>query len=103
MEHSAQERAVEIRSRLAAAANLLRQKGARRIWLFGSLAAGGHPHSNSDVDLAVEGLPAVGLIRTLLELEEVLGVDVDLIRLEESSESLRARIASEGEEQIVPQ
>ncbi len=29
--------------------------GARRIWLFGSLARG-HSHSHSDADIAVEGL-----------------------------------------------
>jgi len=102
MDRAAQARAERVRSRLASVACLLHQKGARRIWLFGSMASGGHPHGDSDVDLFVEGLPALGLIRTLLEVEQVLGVEVDLIRLEESSDSLRARIACEGEEQYVP-
>ena len=101
MDRLAQERALLVRSRLASAVRLLRKKGASRIWLFGSLASGGHPHAASDVDLAVEGLPAQGLMRTLLEVEEILGVDVDLVRLEEASESLRSRIAKEGEEQVV--
>jgi predicted nucleotidyltransferase len=101
MDRAAQARAERVRSRIALAVSLLHQKGARRIWLFGSMASGGHPHGDSDVDLVVEGLPALGLIRTLLEVEEVLGVKVDLIRLEEASDSLRARIAREGEEQHV--
>jgi hypothetical protein len=48
------------------------------------------------------GLPVTGLIRTVLEVEQVLGVEVDLIRHEESGNSLRARILSEGEELHVP-
>lgn len=102
MQRAAEARAEQVRSRLAVAAQLLQQKGARRIWVFGSMARGGHPHGSSDVDIAVEGLAAPGLIRTLLEVEQVLGVEVDLIRLEECSDSLRARIAREGEEQHVP-
>ena len=103
MDRAAQVRAKRVRSLLASVARLLRQKGARRIWLFGSMASGGHPHGDSDVDLVVEGLPAVGLIRTMLEVEQVLGVEVDLTRLEESCGSLRARIAREGEELHVPE
>ena len=80
MDRAAQARAERVRSRFVFVALLLKQKGARRIWLFGSMASGGHPHGDSDVDLVVEGLPASGLIRTLLEVEQVLGVDVDLIR-----------------------
>jgi len=66
------------------------------------MSSGGHPHGDSDVDLVVEGLPVTGLMRTVLEVEQVLGVEVDLIRLEESGNSLRARILSEGEELHVP-
>jgi predicted nucleotidyltransferase len=65
------------------------------------MSSGGHPHGDSDVDLVVEGLPAAGLIRTLLEVEELFGVRVDLIRLEEAGDSLRARLLSEGEELYV--
>jgi uncharacterized protein len=101
MQRRAQQRAADVRSRLALATSVLRQKGARRIWLFGSMSRGGYPHSNSDVDLAVEGLPAEDLMRTLLELEDTLGAPVDLIRLEEASDSLVHRIQLEGEEQFV--
>jgi predicted nucleotidyltransferase len=97
-EQQAQKRAALIRSRLTLAVELLRGKGAERVWLFGSLATGGHPHVESDVDLVVAGLPARGLMRTLIELEEVLGAEVDLARLEEASPSLVRRIELEGEE-----
>ena len=100
--HTAEARAAAVRSRLGAAAVLLRNRGARRIWLFGSMTPDGHPHNNSDVDLVVEGLPAAGLIRTTLDLEQVLAAHVDLIRLEESSDSLRSRIHCEGVEVNVP-
>lgn len=100
---AAQTRAEGVRSRLSLVVALLHRKGARRIWLFGSMRSGGYPHGDSDVDLVVEGLPAPGLIRTLLEVEDLLGVKVDLIRLEESGDSLRARILSEGEALHVPE
>ncbi len=101
MQRCARERAANVRLRLALATSVLRQKGARRVWLFGSLSRGGYPHGNSDVDLAVEGLPAENLMRTLLELEDALGAPVDLVRLEEASDSLVHRIHLEGEEQFV--
>jgi predicted nucleotidyltransferase len=96
-EARAYERAEGIRSRLLAVAELLNQRGASEIWLFGSLVAGGHPHEDSDVDLAVKGLSAVGLIKTLIEVEALLGARVDLVRLEEANASLRDRIYKEGQ------
>lgn len=94
----ARTRAAHIRGRLDAAATVLAERGAQRAWLFGSLASGGRPHTESDVDLAVEGLPAERLMHTILELEDLLGSDVDLVRMEEASESVRARVTHEGEE-----
>ena len=101
--HASEARAALVRTRLSSATSLLRQKGANRIWRSGSMARGDRPHIGSDVDLAVEGLPASGLIRTLLDIEWVLGIRVDLIRLEEASASLCARIADEGIELSVSQ
>jgi uncharacterized protein len=74
---------------------LLRSAGARRIVLFGSLATGS-AHSNSDLDLAVDGLPGARYFEVLAELMRVSGCAVDLVRLEEAGESLLARIAAEG-------
>jgi predicted nucleotidyltransferase len=95
-ERAARLRAESLRAGLHSAARLLRARGARRVWLFGSLLPGGVPHADSDVDLAVEGLPAVGLMRTLLDLEALLGAEVDLVRLEEAGDGLRAQIAADG-------
>ena len=36
---------------------LVEQFGARRVWLFGSLAHRNFAHTKSDIDLAVEALP----------------------------------------------
>ena len=64
----------DIVSRLAA------QYGAKRVYLFGSYARGDMT-SNSDIDLridkgAIRGLEMAGL---LIDLEDALGVPVDLI------------------------
>ena len=58
---------------------------------------GGHPHIDSDVDMAVTGLPAMGFMRTLLDVEGILGAEVPLVRLEETSASLRREIELAGE------
>jgi predicted nucleotidyltransferase len=64
--------------------------------LFGSLATGSHSET-SDVDLAVEGLPNALYFAALADLMAHFGVPVDLVRLEEAPNSLRERIAAEGE------
>ena len=76
----AQQRAEAIRARLGLAVQLLASKGATRVWLFGSMMVGMRPHCYSDVDLVVQGLPSSGLIRTVLEVEDILGARVDFAR-----------------------
>jgi predicted nucleotidyltransferase len=76
---------------------LIEQYGGRRVWLFGSLVAG-DPSLESDVDLAVEGLPSAAYFSALAELMTLFHGPVDLVRLEEASVSLRERILSEGRE-----
>ncbi len=97
-QRAARARADQLRGLVGDAARLLGRRGARRAWLFGSLAGDGAPHARTDVDLAAEGLPELGLIRTILELEDLLGAPVDLVRLEEASDGLRSRILAEGRE-----
>ena len=99
---AAHERAGLLRARLGEVARLLGKRGARRIWLYGSLLPGRQPHGSSDVDLAVEGLPAAGLMRTLLDVEDLIEAEVDLVRLEEAGPSLVRRILAEGQEIDVP-
>jgi predicted nucleotidyltransferase len=90
-------RAQRLRQGLPAAAQLLRENyGAQRVVLFGSLATGSVSEA-SDVDLAVEGLPGPRYYAALSDLMALLSCPVDLVRMEEAPESLRQRIAAEGE------
>jgi predicted nucleotidyltransferase len=93
------ERARRLRSRLPEAVRCLREiHGARRVWLFGSLARG-TPHASSDVDLAAEGVTAASYFAALADLMLIFGTAVDLVRTEQAGPTLRERILAEGEEQ----
>lgn len=76
---------------------LVSRYGVRKVWLFGSLVAG-HPTEESDVDLAVEGLANDAYFMALSDLMAVFRGPVDLVRMEDASESLRERVLSEGRE-----
>lgn len=82
------------------AAELLRQRGAKRVWLFGSLAGSGTFWEHSDIDLAVEGLPPQESFWQLYaEIMKMAGpFSVDLVLLEEASPDLRKAILTEGKE-----
>ena len=68
----AEERAAHLGTLLPRAAECLRRHGATGVWLFGSLAEG-RPNLESDVDLAVEGLPALNYFDALAEVSGDLG------------------------------
>jgi predicted nucleotidyltransferase len=74
---------------------LLAARGARRVWLFGSLAWG-ETHETSDIDLAVEGLPLEELGRAQGELLLAAPCKLDLVRLEEVPEAFASRIRQWG-------
>jgi predicted nucleotidyltransferase len=78
-----------------AAALLVDAYGARRVWLFGSLAAG-MPHAESDIDLLVEGLSAQTWALASAALEDAVDAPVDLVRAEDAVEGLLARVREEG-------
>lgn len=73
--------------------------GAGRVWLFGSLLQTQWVHGESDVDLAAEGLEMdryLEAVGCLLDLSsEFL---VDLVPLEQASETLRQVIEQQGVE-----
>lgn len=69
--------------------------GARRVWLFGSLAWG-RADQSSDIDLATEGLPAAAHLRAQGELLLLAPGRVDLVRLEDAPETLATRIRDQG-------
>ncbi len=85
-----------IRARLPAVLDELTRFGARRIILFGSVARG-EADDDSDLDLAVEGLPAASFFPAMAAAWRVADRPVDLVRLEEASATLRDRVLADGE------
>jgi|SRR5215213_2982083 len=78
------------------AAKFLREQGARRVWLFGSLAKGRRPTVHSDFDFAVEGLPADRLFGSVGYLLQILPRSVDVVELESCPTLLREQIVEHG-------
>lgn len=80
-----------------AARRLRADFGAEQVLLFGSLAHGHWFSETSDVDLAVKGLDVDRHLLAIAHLTELAGdIQVDLVRLEWCSESLRGVIDAEG-------
>ena len=96
-EHAAQEE--EIRRLLDCVnpvARALRERfGVGRIILFGSLAWGGF-HAGSDVDFAVEGLPAERIDEAAADSSAIARRTVEIFRIEDLPEAFRQRVLSEG-------
>ncbi len=78
------------------AARFLKKQGAKRVWLFGSLAKGRQPTVHSDFDFAVEGLPGERLFGSVGQLLQVLPRPVDVIELEGCPTLLRQQILDHG-------
>jgi predicted nucleotidyltransferase len=77
------------------AARLAKDFGVRRVWLFGSLAWG-EGHSQSDIDLLVEGLSNEHWSAASAAAEAEANVSVDLVRVEEAAPELLKRVREEG-------
>ncbi len=88
----------ELLTRVRRAATVLTTRyGAKRVTLFGSLAHEAWYAADSDVDLAVEGLPSEDYWRAWRAVEEIIGDrSVDLIEVETARESLRSAIERRG-------
>lgn len=95
----AESRALAAQARLALteAIAILRQHGAKRIILFGSLHQGRRFNRGSDIDLAVEGIPPAKFIRAGADLMMALDWPVDLKPLEEVDDFFRKMILQKGE------
>jgi predicted nucleotidyltransferase len=78
------------------AARFLREQGAKRVWLFGSLAKGRRPTFQSDFDFAVEGLPPDRFFGSVGHLLQVLPRPVDIVEVENCSTLLRDQILEHG-------
>lgn len=78
---------------------VLKAAGAREVYLFGS-AAKGTLRSDSDVDLAVSGLPPQVFFKAMGQAGDILGRPLDLIDLDEVNPFTRY-LKEEGELQRV--
>ena len=87
---------IDTRVREAAA---LKAAGAHEVYVFGS-AAKGKLRENSDVDLAVSGLPPEVFFRAMGKASRAVGRPVDLIDLDEDNPFTRY-LKEEGELQRV--
>jgi len=77
------------------AAQVLRAVGARAVYVFGS-AAHGVLGPDSDVDLAVSGLPPERFSRAMAQAADALGRPLDLVDLDEETPFTRY-LRAEGE------
>jgi len=80
---------------IQAAAAALKEFGAREVYVFGS-TAGGTMREDSDIDLAVSGLPPEVFFRAMARASGALGRELDLIDLDEDTPFTRY-LKEEGE------
>ena len=73
-----------IRDLLQRGAALLRDAGAREVYVFGSMATG-KAQESSDVDLAVTGLPPENFFAAMARLEDLFDKGVDLVDLDDTT------------------
>jgi predicted nucleotidyltransferase len=91
------QRARAVRERLAEVVRVLVEDfQVHRVTLFGSLRRG-ELYGDSDLDLAVEGLDPYDYWRALDRVTVAAGIPVDLVRVEEASAPVVARIEDDGE------
>jgi predicted nucleotidyltransferase len=89
----------QIETLIEQAAEALKAAGAREVYVFGS-AARGKLREDSDIDLAVCGLPAEAFFRAMAKASRALGRPVDLVDLDEDNPFTRY-LKEEGELQRV--
>lgn len=70
--------------------------GVKRVYLFGSFAWGFETRPDSDIDLAVEGLPPEKFFKAYGRLENTTRYAFDLVPLEQARSRLRERILKSG-------
>ena len=81
------------------AASALKAAGAKEVYVFGS-ASKGRMRPNSDIDIAVSGLPPEVFFRAMAKASRALGRPIDLIDLDEDNPFTRY-LKKEGELQRV--
>jgi predicted nucleotidyltransferase len=76
---------------------LVHDFGARRVYLFGSLAQEGRFHERSDVDLAVEGIAPGRFFKAWAAAGAHSNVPIELVDMDEVGETMRGLILEYGE------
>jgi len=94
-------RKAAIEAALPELAAILEAHGARRAWVFGSFVHGPFDE-HSDLDLAVEGLPATSYFQVRADLSEVCPVRFDLVQIERAMTGLREEILAHGRLLVAP-
>lgn len=74
----------ELSALIEKAAAALKAAGAREVYLFGS-SSKGNLRPESDVDIAVSGLPPEAFFRAMGKASRALGRQVDLVDLDEDN------------------
>jgi uncharacterized protein len=78
---------------LLAAADLLRSLGATHVYVFGS-ATKGALRPDSDIDMAVSGLPSKIYFSAISRVSDLLGRPIDLVDLDDSRPLVRHLLGS---------
>lgn len=92
-----QEREHAARAKAEKLARILAQEyQVRKVVLFGSLARSGEYDARSDIDLAVEGLPAHAHLEAIERLERESGLRVDLVDLADANDRVLRAVEREG-------
>lgn len=79
------------------AAQLLKQEfGVRQVWLFGSLLDVQRVRAESDIDLAVEGLPDDRYLEAVARLLDLSDFAVDIVQLEHAMPRIREVVQQQG-------
>ena len=89
----------ELKELIRKAAEVLKQAGAREVYLFGS-AARGILRQDSDIDLAVSGLPPEKFFEAMGQAADILQRPLDLVDLDEDNPFIQY-LKEERELQIV--
>ena len=85
----------KLKESIERAVHVLKRAGAQEVYLFGSTASG-VPRADSDVDLAVSGLPPENFFSALGQAADLLPCSLDLVDLDEVNPFTRY-LKEEGE------
>jgi len=81
---------------LEKAVEILKGEGCAEIFIFGSLINGSY-HENSDIDIAVKGLPAGKYFKVIGRLLLELDNPADLVDLDDKTDSFSRLLTEKGD------